>query len=145
MEHHGFSTVDFKVISCIDYTVSKLLEAIDYVAIDGTRYRIPKYQSTDFASIPKALWGPPLFLIPTGFWSLPTIAHDAMYRNTMLTVDSDGTMRTANLLRQQCDDLCLEMMHSIVPQASLFEKAQMEAIFHGLVFGGWHAFREDRC
>src|ERR1035437_1618065 len=109
----GFSTVDIEITFCIDFSVSKLVKPIDYVAKDGTIYRIPYAQPTDFASIPKALWGPPLFLIPTGWWSIPTLAHDAAFRNMLLVVNPAGQVgftRLANLNEQQCNDLLLEMM-----------------------------------
>ena len=140
----GFQTVDFEVIQCIDFSVSKLAKPVDYFAQDGTRYRIPLGQSTDFASIPKQLWGPPLYLIPTGFWSLPAIAHDAGFRNTLLIVNADGSTQLANLSEKQCNDLFLEMMQAIKPNPTVFEKLQMEAIFQGVSIGGASAFKDDR-
>jgi hypothetical protein len=140
----GFQTVDFETIQCIDYSVSKLVKPVDYFAKDGTHYRIPYAQSTDFASIPKQLWGPPLYLIPTGFWSLPAIAHDAAFRNTLLIVNDDGSTQLANLTEQQCNDLFLEAMQAIKPNPTPFEKLQMEAIFQGVSIGGASAFKDDR-
>lgn len=140
----GFNTVDVQIIFCIDFSVSKLVKPIDYSARDGTIYRIPYAQPTDFASIPKALWGPPLFLIPTGWWSIPTLAHDAAFRNLLLVVNPDGSTQLANLTEGQCNGLLLEMMQSIKPHPTLFEKAQMEAIYAGVSIGGGHAFNNDR-
>ena len=129
---------------CIDFSVSRLLQAVDYVAQDGTHYRIPFAQPTDFASIPPALWGPPLFLIPYGWYSLPAVGHDALYQNLMLVVYPDGSTSLANRTEQQSNDLLLEMMHVIRPIPTEFEKLQMDAIYEGVTIGGWHAFKQDR-
>ena len=141
----GFSSVDFETIQCIDYSVSKLVKPVDYFAQDGTHYRIPYAQSTDFASIPKQLWGPPLYLIPTGFWSLPAVLHDAGFRNTLLIVNPDNSTQLANLTEKQCNDLLLESMQAIKPNPTPFEKLQMEAIYSGVSIGGGSAFSEDRA
>ena len=141
----GFSSVDFETIQCIDYSVSKLVKPVDYFARDGTRYRIPYAQPTDFASIPKVLWGPPLYLIPTGWWSLPTVLHDAAFRNMLLIVLPDGSTQLAGLNEKQCNDLLLESMQSIKPNPTAFEKLQMNAIFAGVSIGGSGAFSDDRA
>jgi hypothetical protein len=141
----GFDSVDFQTIQCIDYSVSKLVKPVDYFSRDGTHYRIPYAQPTDFASIPKVLWGPPLYLIPTGWWSLPCIAHDSAFRNMLLVVLPDGSTKLASLNEQQCNDLLLESMQAIKPNPTAFEKLQMEAIFQGVSIGGGSAFKDDRC
>jgi hypothetical protein len=141
----GFNTVDFETIQCIDYSVSKLVKPVDYVARDGTHYRIPYAQPTDFASIPKVLWGPPLYLIPTGWWSLPTIMHDSAFRNMLLIVLPDGSTQLAGLNEQQCNGLLLEAMQSIKPNPTAFERLQMDAIFAGVSIGGAGAFKDDRA
>ena len=140
----GFRTQDVEIMFAVDLSVSKLVKPIDYFSRDGTHYRIPYAQPTDFASIPKALWGPPLFLIPTGWWSIPTLAHDAAFRNMLQIVNPDGTTPLANLNEKQCNDLLLEMMQSIKPNPTLFEKAQMDAIYTGVSIGGQRAFDNDR-
>lgn len=143
--NHGFSTVDFETISCIDYSASKLLKAIRYHAKDGTIYEIPQYQPTDFASIPKIAWGFPLYLIPTGWYSIPVIGHDSAFQNLLLKVLPDGSKVLANLSEFQCNDLLLEMMQSIKPNATTFERAQMDAIYTGVTIGGYHSYKEDRA
>jgi hypothetical protein len=140
----GFSSVDFETIQCIDYSVSKLVKPVDYVARDGTHYRIPYAQPTDFASIPKVLWGPPLYLIPTGWWSLPCVLHDSSFKNMLLVVNADGSTQLAGLNEQQCNDLLLEAMQSIKPNPTEFEQLQMDAIYEGVSIGGSHAFNDDR-
>lgn len=140
----GFQTVDFETICCVDFSVSKLLKPVDYVARDGTHYRIPFAQPTDFASIPKELWGAPLFLIPFGWYSLPAAGHDALYQNLMQVVAADGSVSLANRTEQQSNDLLLEMMQAIKPNPTEFENLQMQTIMTGLSIGGWHAFKQDR-
>jgi len=140
----GFQTVDFSVMCCIDFSVSRLLKSVDYVALDGTQYRIPFAQPTDFASIPQALWGPPLLLIPYGWYSLPAAGHDALYQNLMLVVAADGSTSLANRTEQQSNDLLLEMMRAIKPSPTDFESLQMHAIYDGVAVGGWHAYKQDR-
>lgn len=140
----GFSTQDVEIMFSVDLSVAKLVKPVDYVARDSTVYRIPYAQPTDFASIPKELWGPPLYLIPTGWWSLPTVMHDSAFRNMLLVVNSDGSTQLANLNEQQCNDLLLESMQSIKPNPTMFEKLQMDAIFTGVSIGGIKPFEDDR-
>jgi Protein of unknown function (DUF1353) len=139
-----FSTVDFEVICNVDFSVSKLLKPVDYFANDGTQYRIPLAQPTDFASIPQEFWGAPLFLIPYGWYSLPAAGHDSAYQNLLLKVNADGSTALANLTEDQSNDLLLEMMQAMKPNPTTFEKLQMSAIYHGVTIGGWHAFKVDR-
>jgi Protein of unknown function (DUF1353) len=144
----GFSTTDFEVICATDFSCAKLLKSVDYVARDGMRYRAPYMAATDFASVPDEFWGAPLFLIPTGWYALPALFHDCAYRNDLLKESgadlSSGGWVTANLMKQQCDDLLCEMMQAIKPAPTDLERLQMQAIHQGLVLGGWHAFRSDR-
>jgi hypothetical protein len=142
-----FSTVDFETIGCIDCSVTKLLKSIQYTADDGSVYECPQYQPTDFASTPKATWGLPLFLIPTGWWAIPAIFHDAGFQNTLLKVLPDGAREKAfpNAMDEhQVNDLLLEMMKAIKPIPNLFELSQMKAIYEGVTIGGWHAWKKDR-
>lgn len=139
-----FSTVDFEVICDVDFSVSKFLKPVDYTANDGVIYRIPLAQPTDFASVPSEFWGPPLFLIPYGWYSLPAAGHDSAYQNLLQIVNVDDTTKLANLTEDQSNDLLLEMMQTIKPNPTTFEKLQMAAIYHGVTIGGWHAFKQDR-
>ncbi len=140
----GFSTQMIELAFNGDLSCAKTLSPVDYVTRDGRRFRIPKFQNTDFASTPKAVWGFPLFLIPTGWWSIPAIGHDAAFQNTLLAVHLDGSVTLANLTEAQCNDLLCEMMCAIKPNQTLFETSQMRAIYEGVTLGGWHAFKEDR-
>lgn len=140
----GFSTVDFQCIACIDFSVSKLAKPVDYISKAGTRYRIPYGQGTDFASIPSALWGAPLFLIPYGWYSLPAMLHDSGFRNNLLIVNADSTISLAALSESQCNDLLLEAMRSLKPNPGALESMQMHAIFEGVALFGFNAYRSDR-
>jgi hypothetical protein len=140
----GFSTQDVRIIFATDLSCSKLLESVRYTSVSGVVYEIPQYQQTDFASTPSAIWGAPLFLIPTGWWAIPTLAHDAAFRNTLLVVNQDGTTTLANLTEKESNDLLFEMMQAIKPNPTFFEIAQRDAIYTGVTIGGWHAFKEDR-
>ena len=141
---NGFSTQLVKIIFATDLSCAKALEPMRYQSFDGTVYEIPYCQPTDFASTPPLTWGPPLYLIPTGWWAIPAMGHDAAFQNTLLVVNEDGSKTKANLTEQQCNALFLEMMQAIKPNPTLFEKLQMEAIYEGVTIGGWHAFKEDR-
>ena len=143
----GFTRQDWTSINTIGAEgrlISKILSAPDYIAKDGTIYRLPPAQPTDYASVPKEFWGPLLFLIPYGWWSLPAVFHDGAYANLLLIVMPDGTTKIANLSKEQCDDLLLEMMQSLAPTPTVDEKAQMDAIVTGVRLGGWKAFKDDR-
>ena len=148
--NHGFTRLDWKSINTIDAEgriISKMLEPVDYFARDGTHYRISSYQTTDYASAPGAVWGPPLFLIPYGWWSLPAVLHDAGFQNQLLVVNGDGSTRLAfpgQDTESAINLLFLEAMQSVLPNPTMFQKLQMDAIFSGVTIGGWHAFKEDR-
>lgn len=95
----GFDTIDFKVIT--DFKQFKLLEAVRYGAADGTLYELPKYAPSDLASTPEAIWGPPLYLPPCGWYGPAVYGHDCAYQNTLLIVEADGTKRKANITKEQ--------------------------------------------
>ena len=140
----GFTTTECEIIFNGDFSVSKLLKPIDYVSRAGVQYRIPFCTPTDFASTPKAVWGFPLYLIPTGWWAIPAVGHDAAFKNLLLVVNADGSTALANLTEQASNDLLREMMQAVKPNPTLLESSQMKAIFEGVTVGGWHAFKEDR-
>ncbi len=144
----GFNTLCFETISNLDYSATKLLKSIQYTAEDGSIYELPYALPTDYGSVPSAFWGPPLFLIPTGWWSISTFFHDAGFKNLLLRVLPSGLREKAfpNFHdEQKVNDLLLEMMQAIKPNPSLLEKAQMKAIYEGVTLGGWHAWAEDRA
>jgi hypothetical protein len=120
------------------------LKPVDYFSLDGTLYRIPAYQPTDYASTPPEVWGAPFFLIPYGWYCLSVAGHDSAYQNLLLVVHMDGSVTLANLTEEKSNALLLEMMQSLKPQPTLEEKAQMDEIYRGVTIGGWHAYKEDR-
>lgn len=141
----GFSTQDWESINCIsadNRLISKFLKPVDYFAVDGTHYRFQPF--TDYASVPSAFWGPPFFLIPYGWWSLPAAAHDSAFQNTLLVVQTDGTTHLADLSESESNDLLDEMMAAIKPTPTAFESLQRREIMTGLCLGGWHAYKVDR-
>jgi hypothetical protein len=141
----GFSTQLIKIIFATDLSCAKLLESVRYTSFNGTVYEVPRYQATDFASTPPETWGAPLFLIPTGWWAIPTLSHDAAFQNTLLVDNQDGTTSVANLTESQSNDLLLEMMKAIKPNPTLFEIAQRDAIVAGVTLFGWHSYKQDRA
>lgn len=138
----GFATIDFHVIT--DFKQFKLLKSVDYGALDGKVYRLPAFAGSDLASTPPAVWGPPLYLPPCNWYGPAVYGHDCGYQDTLVIVQEDGTTRKAALTKEQCDALCLEMMHALKPNPTALESAQMQAIYDGVSLGGWHAFKEDR-
>jgi hypothetical protein len=142
----GFSTQDWQSYNCINAEnrlVSKFLKPVDYWAADGTQYRIVGAM-TDYASTPPEVWGPPFFLIPYGWWSLPAAGHDDAFQNRLLIVQTDGTTHLADLTERESNDLLDEMMQAIKPNPTVFEKAQMDAIYEGVTIGGFHSYKVDR-
>ena len=140
----GFSTQDIEIIFASDLSCAKTLQAIRWISPDGITYEFPQFQPTDFASTPKEVWGFPLYLIPTGWWAIPALGHDSFFQNLALVVNLDGTKQLANLTEAMSNQRLLEMMQSIKPNPTIFEKTQMDAIFEGVTLGGWHAYKQDR-
>ena len=59
-----------------DYIVNEPLE----IKVGGTHYRVPKFTSTDFASVPSPLRG---LMGRVGPWTEASIVHDAAYRRSL--------------------------------------------------------------
>lgn len=147
LQQGEFSTQDWESINGIDANgrlISKLLKPVFYFSLLGDLFEIPPFQPTDYASAPATLWGAPLYLIPYGWWSLSAVGHDSGFQNLLIRLLPDGTKPPANLTEPQCNDLLDEMMKVIKPNPTLFEKAQMDAIYEGVTIGGWHAYKQDR-
>ena len=75
------------------------------------------------------------------------MGHDAAFKNLLLVVNSDGSKQKAFPgadTEGACNVLLLEMMQAIKPNPTVFEKAQMDAIYEGVTVGGFHSFKEDR-
>src|ERR1035437_9474940 len=143
-----FSAQDWQSYNAIDANgrlISKFIKPVFFLDKNGDLFEIPDHQPTDYASAPGALWGPPLFLIPYGWWSLPAAGHDSGYQNLLLRLQPEGTKALARLTRPQCDDFIDEMMDAIKPNPTPFEILQRDTIFNGVKFLGWHSFKEDRA
>jgi hypothetical protein len=144
---HGFSTQLVEIIFASDLSCAKLLQPVRFQSSDGRLYEIPYACPTDFASTPPATWGAPLFLIPTGWWAIPAMGHDAAFKNLLLVVNADGSKQRAFPgagTEGACNALLLEMMQAIKPNPTVFEKAQMDAIYEGVTIGGFHSYKVDR-
>ena len=142
-----FSTQIWESINAIDANgrvISKLIKPVPYLSLKGDLFEIPDHQPTDYASAPPPLWGPPLYIIPYGWWSLPAAGHDSGFQNLLIRMMPDGTKTIANLTEPQCNDLLNEMMNAIKPNPTPFEILQRDAIYAGVTLGGWHAFKQDR-
>lgn len=140
----GFVNTQWKTINLGDFRNFELLQDEDYIARDGTHYRLPAFAPSDLASVPPIFWGAPLFLIPCGWYARPAYGHDCAFKNNLLLVNGNGTSQRANLTEKASNALLLEMMESVKPNPTLFEIAQRDAIYEGVTIGGWHAYKEDR-
>lgn len=143
----GLQTQLVELIFATDLSCAKVLKPLLFRDLDGTLYEVPAYAPTDFASTPKAVWGFPLFLIPTGWWSIAAIFHDAAFRGLLQIVGPDGARTQAFPAAtdmQKANDLFCRIMKSIKPNPTLMETSQLRAIYEGVTLGGWHAWKEDR-
>ncbi len=140
----GFQNCLWKTINQGDFRNFKLLENEDYIASNEIHYRIPKSASSDLGSVPSALWGPPLFLVPFGVFARPFYLHDSAFQNTLLIVGQDGSTRIANLMEKESNNLLLEAMNSIGELTEL-QKLQRDTIYQGVSIGGWKSYKEDRA
>lgn len=114
-----------------------LQEPIDLADDHRAFYRVPEGSESDGASIPQELWS--AGLAPFGDYWLAAIVHDSAYRGTLLRQLDTGEWAPAMLSKEACDTLLLDCMGALhVSQVT------KEAIYEGVRFGGWRAFREDR-
>lgn len=135
----GFST-RFANTLTVDFRIFALMEPIDYIAQDGTHYRMPKAARSDLASIPRPLWA---LLPPAGDdgaeYGLPAFLHDCSYRGTLNLIQEDGTAILAMVTKERADLLLKESMELCgVPPAIVL------TIYEGVRLGGASSFREDR-
>lgn len=119
----------------------ELLASLDYVARDGRRFRVPMGATSDGCSTPPELWAlmGKQWLAPFGTYWPAAVIHDAAYRNSLRLVTNDGVGSPANLAKDECDALFLEIMEYL--GTSVGERS---AIYEGVHLLGWGAFREDR-
>ncbi|MDE2097293.1 MAG: DUF1353 domain-containing protein [Patescibacteria group bacterium] len=130
----GFQS-DVMVVTTADGRNFTLLSPTDYLATDGTLYRIPVGATSDGASTPPALWP---VLPPFGRYWRAAVLHDAAYRGT-LERQVDGVWESANLPKAACDELLKEAMEGLG-----VDKAQVLEIYEGVHLGGGTAFAVDR-
>jgi len=142
MSEFGFKNLQWELITN-SFDQWKLLKPEYYQAKDGTLYMMPAGAGSDLASIPRILWGPPLYLPKCGWYTPAAVLHDLAFRNALMVVNNDG-IKIANLAEDKCNLLILEAMQSLRPNPTALEKIQMEAIYQGLAIGGSSSFREDR-
>jgi hypothetical protein len=114
-----------------------VVEPITYIAANGNTYVVPRGARTDGCSTPKEIWP---FLPPFGDYWLAAVLHDAGYQNTLLVENEQGTaLQTANLTKEQCDNLFKEAMQTLG-----VNEATVDKIYWGVSVGGWKAFKTDR-
>ncbi|MGB7767441.1 MAG: DUF1353 domain-containing protein [Verrucomicrobiia bacterium] len=120
----------------------ELVCSFDYLARDGTRYRAPIGATSDGCSTPPELWSlmGKQWLAPFGTYWPAAFIHDGAYRNWLQRIDDAGRVQTANLSKEQSDNLFAELMELL--GTSIGERS---AIYEGVHELGWRAFREDRA
>ena len=120
-----------------------MLGGPSFVAADGTEYVAPDdgTATSDGASTPPILWTlfGREFLAPFGIYWPAVYWHDGGYQNWLMIRQADGTLKRANLTKEQSDKLCLEIMEALkVPWLI------RDDIYEGVVLGGAMAFSDDR-
>ena len=131
----GFLTKIAQVVTSDGRNV-KLIDPVDYIAADGTHYRIPRGVSSDGISSPPESWP---VRPPFGQDWLAGILHDSAYRNTLQIVDTDGNTTLATLPKDKCDDLIREAALSLGDT-----DIEADALFYGVRDFGWKSFDVDR-
>lgn len=87
-----------------------LLEPLEYIADDGTRYRSIIGATSDGASTPQAIWAK---YPPFGKWWFPALIHDSAFRCTLeQKLGDDGIWQRVQLTEPQANDLIDEAMAS---------------------------------
>ena len=102
----------------------ELLEPLLYQTTHGSTITVPAGFKSDGASIPQPLWS--MVGCPVGPYWLAAIVHDYLYQRT-------------ELAKEYCDSILNEAMEALAVPTE-----QRLAIYEGVHFGGWKAFREDR-
>lgn len=126
------------IVSTVNGRDAIFQQHLDYVADDGTQYRVPEGSPTDGASVPQALWS--TGIAPFGpYWLALAGMHDSGYRGTLQRIDAHSEWVPANLSREQCDNLAREAMRALG-----VEEAVVTLIFDALRVAGGLAFWGDR-
>ena len=136
----GFQNLPFQV-STFDGRNFIALQPIDYIALDGTQYRIPIGATSDGASTPPILWEKfnRDWIPPFGSYWPAAYLHDAAYRNSLLFWNG-ASFVTAALPKDKCDSLLLESMDSLGTH-----DITKEEIYKGVVAMGTCSFATDRA
>lgn len=137
----------------VDFRHFMLTASVEYFSLAGVLYRLPRFATSDLASIPDELWS---LLPPQGKdgaeYGLAAFGHDCAYQDTLLMWpagskqdgtpipnDNTGWVKTT-LARDDCDLLLGEMMAACKVPVEIVEE-----IYAGVRFGGKWAFDEDRA
>jgi hypothetical protein len=138
---YGFFSLPFKVATS-DGRNFILLEPVDYVAADGTKYRMPAGADSDGASTPPILWEKfdEEWIPPFGsFWPAAYL-HDCAYRDTLLRQNEAGEWVQASLSEADSNNLLKEAMEVLGTH-----HLTTEEIYQGVVYGGKSSFDADRA
>ena len=132
----GFTNLPLKTSSSDGRNFILLADA-DYVARDGTIYRMPEGATSDGASTPAEIWA---LIPPFGVYWPAAYLHDCAYRNTLLKLTVDGkSWILATEPKERCDELLKEAMEALGVGL-----VRIEEIYEGVVVGGESSFDEDR-
>lgn len=103
-----------------------VVRALEYrIGDTDDKIVVPAGFVTDLASVPRAFWGPPLFLTPAGQYSRAAIIHDYLYWSQKCT-------------RDQADRLLVIAMKE--SQVSHFDEV---TIYEGVHVGGEDAWNHN--
>ena len=105
----GFQQSDIAVISS-NGRDDTLLDALHYLAQDGTMYRVPAGSTTDGMSTPGVVHIMPGYDATGRHW-FSAVLHDAAYRGTLERYDRYRYVH-AKLTRRQADDLIREALET---------------------------------
>jgi hypothetical protein len=104
----------------------------------GREFKVPKGSRTDGASTPRFTWD---LLPPFGIYWKWCVCHDSAYQGTLMVIDDvSGVWVTAMLSKEESDEMLSDLM-----EAGKVVALDADAIYEGVKWGGWKAFREDRA
>jgi hypothetical protein len=103
---------------------------------DGARFRVPIGALADGASTPNELW---ITLPPFGRYWLAAVVHDSAYRGSLQRQLQDGGWTSAMLNKEDSDILFLDCLIALG-----VNDLDRNALYEGVRFFGWKAFRDDR-
>jgi len=128
-------SIEYPEVKQIDSNVWKLTKDLKvYVEFTNSIIEVPEGFTTDFASIPRVLWG---ILPPFGKYTSAAVIHDYLYKNPTLL--HPKILREMDLTRHECDAIFEELLIK-----STCKKWKRIAMYWGVVLGGWWAWRKHR-